>query len=100
MVPSPVLTLTNLPFRVSYSAWLADLTGCYVQLWLLFVTVGVTMTPKYWYIWAILILALTCAATPLIAMHVRCSLLHLFLIPIRISKARDNLNSLHHGSAS
>ncbi|CAM6093297.1 unnamed protein product [Calypogeia fissa] len=40
-----------------------------LQLWLLFVTVGVTMTAKYWYIWVILILALTCAGTPLIAMH-------------------------------
>ncbi|CAM6087847.1 unnamed protein product [Calypogeia fissa] len=40
-----------------------------LQIWLLFVTVGVTMTAKYWYIWVILILALTCAVTPLIAMH-------------------------------
>jgi hypothetical protein len=42
-----------------------------LQLWLLFVTVGVTVTIEYWWAWWLAIIPTTLALTPLLAGMVR-----------------------------
>ncbi|KAJ7520155.1 hypothetical protein O6H91_20G069600 [Diphasiastrum complanatum] len=38
-----------------------------MQLWLLFVTIGVTLTSHWWWLWSLALLALTVIATPIFA---------------------------------